>query len=165
MGEDTGYSDMSNTVSAYLPPSPSLEERLEDLRDTVKANDGEISGEAKEEVRTFFLVSQALIEERTGSLLLSNLIKDSKRNPELHKFIMEGGAAPFSQTTREALLQRGEVISGELCSKLQKVRGARNDVAHDYNYHTEYEWDVIEEKAELAVEAFNELLALSDDVT
>lgn len=164
MEEDTGYSSMSNTVAVYVPPSPSLEERLEDLRDTIVACDGEISEDAKEEVRTFFLVSQSLIEERTGKLVRSELIEDSKQSSELYEYIMGEVPGSFSQTTREALLMRGDVISGELLSKLQKVRGARDDVAHDYNYQTEYEWEMIEQKAELAVEAFNELLELSDDV-
>lgn len=163
MEDESGYSSMSEPVTAYLPPSPSLEERLEDMRSSVKANDGEISDDTKEEIRTFFLVSQALIEERTGSLICSELLKSPDPNPELREYVMGEVPGSFSQTTRESLLFRGNAISGELYSKLQKVRGTRDDIAHDYNFHLGYEWEKIEERAELAVEAFNALIELNDD--
>jgi uncharacterized protein YutE (UPF0331/DUF86 family) len=62
----------------------------------------------------------------------------------------------MSQSHRENLLLASNVIDGSLNSKLQKTRGARNDLAHTYAQPMDWDSD-LKQTAETAIEGFNDL--------
>lgn len=147
---------MPGPAFAYYTPSPTLQERLNQINQKIAANNGQLSSEIKEEIRTFFLVSHAVIEEHTGKLIYSEVIDASAKNQAVIDYLLGESRPSMGQIHREEILRRAEVISGSLFSDLQEVRGARNQLAHQYA--TPIDWHgELEATAEQAIEAFDEL--------
>jgi CRISPR/Cas system-associated protein Csx1 len=157
--------ESSKPVTVYVPPTPPLRERLNEIKNKMKSEPDdfeEVDKEIIESIRTFFLVSDALIEERTATLVYSEVVDEDVKSSEVRQYFNGEARVSMSQSHRENLLHASGIISGELLSSLQKARSGRNAVAHEYNFHLRNEWEGdLENKAELAVEAFEDLLDLT----
>lgn len=144
---------------AYYRPSPRLQNRFDEIKQEISANNGEVTSEIKDQILTFFLISHAIIEEHTAKLIYAEVIDDSAQNQEVLDYLIGDANPSMNQKHREDLLYRADVISGSLLSNLQEVRGTRNTLAHQYGRPLDWS-DNLESKAETAVNAFDELHAI-----
>ena len=137
---------------AYYRPSPSLQERYDEIDSDVQNAAGAVPQDTRDKILNFFLVSHAIIEEHSAKLIWSEVFDTEAQTQESLDYVMED----MSQSHREDLLFKSDVINGSLYSKLQKTRGARNDLAHTYGQPLAWVGD-LKQKAEKAIEGFDDL--------
>ena len=141
-----------NPTIEYYRPSPSLQERYDEIDSDVQNAAGAVPRDTRDKILNFFLVAHAIIEEHSAKLIWSEVFDTEAQTQESLAYVMEG----MNQLHREDLLFGADVIDGSLYSKLQQVRGARNELAHTYGQPLTWDGD-LKQKAEKAIDGFDDL--------
>lgn len=136
-----------SAFATYIP-SPSLDERIEEIDTIDEMADVNPHPEVTDKIRSYFLTASAIIEDHSAKLIYKNVIDDSYQS---HDILDE--LDKFSQARREQILFKSDLIDGELLNKMQEFRGVRNEIVH--NYGQPMEWEDLRDDAVRGKQIFN----------
>lgn len=123
---------------------------------------GDIDSELKEEIRSFFLWSHAVIELYSAHLIRVHII-DDRFDQKTWDYFKPGSGRTMSQFNRQVLLQQAGIFDG-IQDRIDDLKGTRNTLAHEPVTPIQWEEQNIAAQMEDLVDIIDDLYAaLTDD--